>query len=122
MASAKRATFNEKHHPECISRGLRTRPPCQTLFGCTYTFPLLCLLLIRYLHFLLLVILILILSLYYFTLLDCLLKTHTAFANNSRSSHIICRYTFPYTCSNAFCVHIFCNQLSLSCGVGCTDS
>ena len=31
----------------------------------------------------------------------CLLKTHTTFANNLRSSRIICSYTLPI-CSNAF--------------------
>ena len=73
----------------------------QTLFGITYAYPLFCLLLICCLHLPLLVIPFLLLSLYCFILLACLLKTHTAYANNSRSSRIICSYTWPI-CSNAF--------------------
>ena len=121
MASAKHATFNEKHHPACLSRGLRLALVLLTkrYLPYFYTYPLLCLLLIRYFHLLLLVIPILVLTLSYFTFLACLLKTHTAFNNNSRRSRIICSYTLP-TCSNAFWVPIFCNQLSLSSGVFCT--
>ena len=89
-----RATFNEKHHPECISR-VRTRPTGQTLHSIADNTSSR--------------------IIYYITLLCLLSKTYSAFANNSRSSRITCSNTLP-NCSNAFCVHIFCNQLFIRAG------
>ena len=92
------ATFNEKHHPSYVEAyAARTRYYNSTnaIWPYLTLYPLLCLLLKCYLHLPFLVIPFLVLSLYYFTLLTCLLKTHTAFANNSKSSRIICSYTLP---------------------------
>ena len=102
MASAKRATFNEKHHLAYLSRGLRHALfSRKTLFGRTYTYPFA--LLIAHSLFTFAFAdntsagsaCIIIISLYFASFFAI------AFANNSRSSRIIGSYTL-HICSNAF--------------------